>query len=557
MKKLFRSCKFSTKTNSSFAIKRVGFFRRATVSKAFYFASYSDVSLKLISRFIVRHAFEPALIVARASLVVLLLAARCYTKVFVSIKKSLRRVFMVSLAWITRLKTENLAVHHYLRSFPVFPWSRPGSIKLLHSLTPAGVPFPLIKPLVVVGINDGDLPLGERDFTVQWGWGHGRSSRTIRLARCLQHLTPLLYLSLLPLASISQAPVGVCLSNVAQTISNGVIAPIPYATVALCTPGSTASNCIANEVSIYTSTALSTATPTNPFTADAGGNYFFCALVGHYGLLINSSYGQYFVPDVTLDDDWSKGGTMTGALTDAAGFIGPLTGNVTGNASTASASDHSPTQCGSGLYSQGDSTTWAANCAQVNWGQIGSIPSFYYQTVQEAGSALTQQPVLNFDSTMAATNGSGKTNVGLPSTGTAGTYANPTSITTDTQGRVTGVSAGTGISRTCAGTYPSFSCYKVDNDGMIFEVGANPITTTSQTAQTLYISFPYSFHAIPSITVSGGDYPDGSNDAYSVYFTGASVNGFTAVIRCATNIGGSGCPSLSNALPVHWHAIGY
>lgn len=255
--------------------------------------------------------------------------------------------------------------------------------------------------------------------------------------RSVKRIITLTALWLCAAFAIAQAPIGVCLSNVAQTISNGVIAPIPYATVALCTAGSTASNCVANKVNIYTTTALSTATPTNPFTADAGGNYFFCAAVGHYGVLISSSYGTYFVNDFALVDDWSKGGTMTGALTDAYGFIGPLTGN----ASTASASDHSPTQCGSGLYSHGDSTTWAANCAQVNWGQIGSIPSFYYQTVQEAGSGLAQQPVLNFDGTVVATNGTGKTNVGLPSVGTAGTYSDPSSITTDSEGRVTAVGA--------------------------------------------------------------------------------------------------------------------
>lgn len=282
--------------------------------------------------------------------------------------------------------------------------------------------------------------------------------------RSVKRIITLTALWLCAAFAIAQAPIGVCLSNVAQTISNGVIAPIPYATVALCTAGSTASNCVANKVNIYTTTALSTATPTNPFTADAGGNYFFCAHVGHYGLLINSSYGQYFVPDVTLDDDWSKGGTMTGALTDSSGFVGPLTGN----AATASASDHSPTQCASGLYSQGDTTSWSANCAQVLWSQIGSIPSFYYQTVQEAGSALTQQPALNFDGTVVATNGTGKTNVGLPSVGTSGTYVNPTSIATDAQGRVTSVTGGSSswtinncVSVSCAGgsTYAASHAY--------------------------------------------------------------------------------------------------
>jgi hypothetical protein len=281
--------------------------------------------------------------------------------------------------------------------------------------------------------------------------------------------------------SIAQAPIGVCLNNVAQTISNGVIAPIPYATVALCTPGSTASNCIANKVNIFTSTALSTATPTNPFTADAGGNYFFCAAVGHYGVLISSSYGTYFVNDFALVDDWSKGGTMTGALTDTFGFVGPLTGNVTGNVSgnagTASASNHTPTQCGSGLYSQGDTPSWAANCAQVLWSQLGSIPSFYYQTVQEVGSALAQQAVLNFDGTVAATPGTGKTNVGLPSVGTPGTYTNPSSITTDAQGRVAGVTSTPATGQTncltsvCAGgsTYASGVTYTNSSGHRIFE----------------------------------------------------------------------------------------
>ena len=195
----------------------------------------------------------------------------------------------------------------------------------------------------------------------------------------MKRILALTSLWLFAAVAVAQAPIGVCINNVAQTISNGVIAPIPYATVALCTPGSTAANCVANKVNIFTSTGLSTATPTNPFTSDSGGNYYFCAHVGHYGLLINSSYGQYFVPDVTLTDNWAAGGTMTGTLTDTAGFVGPLTGNVagnvSGNAGTSSASDHSPTQCGSGLYSQGDTTVWAANCSQVLWNQIGGVPA--------------------------------------------------------------------------------------------------------------------------------------------------------------------------------------
>jgi hypothetical protein len=255
--------------------------------------------------------------------------------------------------------------------------------------------------------------------------------------RSVKRIIALAALWLCAAFAIAQAPIGVCLNNVAQTISNGVIAPIPYATVALCTPGSTAANCVANKVNIFTSTSLSTATPTNPFTSDAGGNYFFCAPVGHYAQLINSSYGQYFVPDVTLDDNWAAGGTMTGTLTDAAGFIGPLTGN----AATASALAATPSDCNPLTnYAYGISANGNALC-----NPLPAAATLYYQTVQNSGSALTQQPVLNFDGTVVGTNGTGKTNVGLPAVGTAGTYSNPSSITVDAQGRAASITASTAV----------------------------------------------------------------------------------------------------------------
>jgi hypothetical protein len=289
--------------------------------------------------------------------------------------------------------------------------------------------------------------------------------------RSVKRIIALTILWLCAAFAFPQAPIGVCLNNVAQTISNGVIAPIPYATIALCTPGSTAANCVAHKVNIFTSTALSTATPTNPFTADAGGNYFFCAAVGHYGVLISSSYGTYFVNDFALVDDWSKGGTMTGALTDASGFIGPLTGN----AATASASDHTPTQCGSGLYSRGDSTTWAANCAQVQWSQLGGIPSLV-----TAFNARTGYVVLN----VADVN-----SVGTISNDTYGNAATASALDHAPNNCGTGGHTAYGIDangnalcntvvvpRTCN----SYGCYKIDADGTINEsILTNTLSTGS------------------------------------------------------------------------------
>lgn len=240
-------------------------------------------------------------------------------------------------------------------------------------------------------------------------------------------------------ACLAQAPVGICTppgGGAVQTIANGYIAPVPFASVTMCTAGSTASNCAANLVSIYTTSALSVSAP-NPFTSDAGGNFYFCVAHGHYAMLQSGSVGSYFISDIIFTDDWASGGTVSGTWT-ATSFVGPLTGN----ASTASASDHSPTQCGAGNFATGVTTVWAANCA---------LP--YYQTVDEAGTPLAQQHVLNFDGTVVATAGSGMTNAGLPALGTAGTYAYPISVTTDAYGRVSAITAGSN----CAATITNYN----------------------------------------------------------------------------------------------------
>jgi len=77
-----------------------------------------------------------------------------------------------------------------------------------------------------------------------------------------------------------------------------------------------------------------------------------------------------------------------------------------------------------------------------SYAQISGTPTIYYQTVEAAGAAVAQQPILNFDSSLSTTAATGQTNVGLPSVGTAGTYANPSSITTDSKGRITSITAG-------------------------------------------------------------------------------------------------------------------
>lgn len=62
--------------------------------------------------------------------------------------------------------------------------------------------------------------------------------------------------------------------------------------------------------------------------------------------------------------------------------------------------------------------------------------TLYYQTMQNNGSGLTQQPILSTDATLTMSNGSGKTALGMPSVGASGSFIIP-NITVDAQGRVT------------------------------------------------------------------------------------------------------------------------
>jgi prepilin-type N-terminal cleavage/methylation domain-containing protein len=107
----------------------------------------------------------------------------------------------------------------------------------------------------------------------------------------------------------------------------------------------------------------------------------------------------------------------------------------------------------------------------------------------------------------------------------------------------------------CTGAYPNWQCYRTSIDGTIEEWGVTPSPPTGGTSITTPITFPKAFTIFPSLTVTGGDLPDGAQDDYSVYFTGLSTTGATAELICAVNIGGSGCGHL-NSIPVHWHAFG-
>jgi hypothetical protein len=299
------------------------------------------------------------------------------------------------------------------------------------------------------------------------------------------------------------APIGVCVSNIASTLSNGFLAPLSGANIYLCPLGSSPSACVSSAITVYKTNALTGAPVGPPTTADAGGNFYFCAAHGHYALEVKSPQGYYMVNDLDLVDDWAGGGVVSGTW-QASSFLGPLTGN----ASTATAAQNAPTQCPGGDYAVGVGTSWGANCLPL-----------YYQTVEAAGVALTPQPLLNFDGTVAATSATGQTNIGLPATGTPGTYAKPASITTDASGRVTSVIAGTGTNRTCNG----YGCYRIDNDGTITEfLTTGALNNNTPTTITLPHAIPSTVMAI-SCTDNSGRVQSGNNQPIGANVVGESA----------------------------------
>lgn len=111
--------------------------------------------------------------------------------------------------------------------------------------------------------------------------------------------------------------------------------------------------------------------------------------------------------------------------------------------------------------------------------------------------------------------------------------------------------------RVCTGTYPTDSCYKVLDDGTVLEWGHVTVTFPSGTLATGSITFPHTFTANPSLTLSANDNADGSNN-FSVWGSSLSTSGSSVSARCAVNIGGSGCSgSLGSTITISWHAVSY
>lgn len=156
-------------------------------------------------------------------------------------------------------------------------------------------------------------------------------------------------------------------------------------------------------------------------------------------------------------------------------------------------------------------------------------PGQFYQTVDSAGVAQTQRAALDFGSQFVLSDSASpsKTSVAL---------------------------AGTPYS--CSGSYPTETCYEVGPSGKITASGHITVTFPSGTLATGSVSYPVTFTNIPALLLTAVDNADGSNN-FDVWGNSGSTSGSSVSVRCAVNIGGSGCSgSLASTVAISWMAVG-
>lgn len=120
----------------------------------------------------------------------------------------------------------------------------------------------------------------------------------------------------------------------------------------------------------------------------------------------------------------------------------------------------------------------------------------------------------------------------------------------------------TTATRTCSGTSPPWSCYRISGDGTIEEWGVAGPASTGGDSATVAISFPYAFTSTGNLEINtnpsncptsgcSGNYVLSSNPISSTIAT----TGFSAYLGSGAPVGGGGS-TISGSIYVHWHAIG-
>ena len=238
--------------------------------------------------------------------------------------------------------------------------------------------------------------------------------------------------------------------------------------------------------------------------------------------------------------------------TIAADDVPTLNQSTSGNAATATASDHSPTQCSSGLYSQGDTTRWAANCATVQYSQLGgTVPTWNQSTTGNAATATTTTGNAATATALAATPGqcsSGNYATGIAAAGTANCGAVQYSqlggtVTTwnqNTTGTAAGITqaASIHIDNSAGANYVCINCdNNTGTSGFVVQNGTGSSPTTE-----------FQVTGSGNTTATGFLASKGWFGNYAATFTAGAAAGSSPTIGC---LSGHTCTNIQGTVSIH------
>ena len=143
-------------------------------------------------------------------------------------------------------------------------------------------------------------------------------------------------------------------------------------------------------------------TPSVSVAVDA--NHVLPVKTGSAGTYLDGT-GNYSTPNTGITSFQGRSGTAAVLNTADVGGLGTLPNSTTGNAATASALDHTPTQCGSGYAPTGISATGAAVTCQAIGGSSG-FPITIGSTPVSAGSSVSGLNGVSVNGVALATGGS-------------------------------------------------------------------------------------------------------------------------------------------------------